>query len=158
MVGAGLETPTGQMCPESIGTVVDMQIGELAHASGITTKTVRYYESIGLLDEPARTAGGYRSYGPDVPERLDFIRQAKASGLTLSEIRSILEIKEEGGQSCDHTRALLDAHLAALDEKIDELLGAREELRRLSGRAAKLDPAECTDANRCQVIAAAREK
>jgi len=137
----------------SFDTVEVMQIGQLARTAGLTPKTVRYYESIGLLDPPARTAGGYRSYGPDVLERLDFIRQSKASGLTLGEIRSILEIKDAGGQSCDHTRALLAAHLDALDAKIDELLAARTELRRLSERAGRLDPAECTDANRCQVIA-----
>jgi hypothetical protein len=91
----------------TIATVGVMQIGQLARMSGLTTKTIRYYESIGLLDEPARTAGGYRSYGLDVLERLDFIRQAKASGLTLTEIGSILEIKDQGGQTCDHTRALL---------------------------------------------------
>ncbi len=134
-----------------------MQIGQLARTSGVTTKTIRYYESIGLLDAPARTAGGYRSYRPEVLERLDFIRQAKASGLTLAEIGSILEIKDEGGQSCDHTRALLAEHLLALDRKIDELLAARVELQRLSERAGRLDPAQCTDANRCQVIAAARD-
>ena len=130
-----------------------MQIGQLAESAGLTTKTIRYYESIGLLDPPARTAGGYRSYGPEVLERLDFIRQSKASGLTLNEIRSILEIKDAGGRSCDHTRALLADHLEALDAKIDELLAARAELQRLSQRAEHLDPAACTDANRCQVIA-----
>jgi DNA-binding transcriptional MerR regulator len=140
-----------------LATVDAMQIGQLAHTSGVTTKTIRYYESIGLLDAPARTAGGYRSYRPEVLERLDFIRQAKASGLTLAEIGSILEIKDEGGQSCDHTRALLAEHLLALDRKIDELLAARVELQRLSERAGRLDPAQCTDANRCQVIAAARD-
>jgi DNA-binding transcriptional MerR regulator len=129
-----------------------MQIGQLARTSGVTTKTIRYYESIGLLEEPARTEGGYRSYRPEVLERLDFIRQAKASGLTLAEIGSILEIKDEGGQSCDHSRLLLAEHLEALDAKIDELLAARIELRRLSERALRLDPAQCTDANRCQVI------
>ncbi len=133
-----------------------MQIGQLAESAGLTTKTIRYYESIGLLDPPARTAGGYRSYGPEVLERLDFIRQSKASGLTLNEIRSILEIKDAGGRSCDHTRSLLAEHLQALDAKIDELLAAREELRRLNERAGRLDPARCTDANRCQVIAAQR--
>ena len=134
-----------------------MQIGQLAHTSGVTTKTIRYYESIGLLDTPARTAGGYRSYGPEALERLDFIRQAKASGLTLAEIGSILEIKDDGGQSCDHTRALLAEHLVALDVKIDELLAARAELQRLSERAGRLDPSQCTDVNRCQVIATARD-
>ena len=130
-----------------------MQIGQLAESAGLTTKTIRYYESIGLLDPPKRTAGGYRSYGPEVLERLDFIRQSKASGLTLNEIRSILEIKDAGGRSCDHTRSLLAEHLEALDAKIDELLAARAELQRLSQRAEHLDPAACTDANRCQVIA-----
>ena len=138
-------------------TVDAMQIGQLAHTCGVTTKTIRYYESIGLLDAPARTAGGYRSYGPEALERLDFVRQAKASGLTLAEIGSILEIKDQGGQSCDHTRALLADHLVALDGKIDELLAARAELQRLSERAGLLDPAQCTDANRCQVITAARD-
>jgi DNA-binding transcriptional MerR regulator len=140
----------------AVDNVVVMQIGELASESGITTKTIRYYESIGLLDEPQRTSGGYRSYGPDAIERLDFIRQAKASGLTLAEIRSILEIKDEGGQSCDHTRALLAGHLDALDAKIEELHAARAELQQLSERAARLDPAQCTDAHRCQVITAGR--
>lgn len=131
-----------------------VKIGELGDLCGVSAKTIRYYESIGLLDPPARTAGGYRSYGPEVLERLDFIRQSKASGLTLNEIRSILEIKDAGGRSCDHTRSLLAEHLQALDAKIDELLAARAELQRLSERAEHLDPAACTDANRCQVIAA----
>jgi DNA-binding transcriptional MerR regulator len=134
-----------------------MKIGQLADASGFTRKTIRYYESIGLLDAPARTSSGYRSYAPDVLDRLDFIRQAKASGLSLTEIGSILEIKEEGGQSCEHTRALLAAHLDELDAKIDELLAARDELRRLGQRAARLDPTQCTDENRCQVITVALE-
>jgi MerR family copper efflux transcriptional regulator len=134
-----------------------MKIGELAESSGFTTKTIRYYESIGLLDEPSRTSGGYRSYGADVVERLEFIRQAKASGLSLTEIGSILEIKDDGGQSCEHTRALLDAHLRSLDARIDELRMARDQLSRLSERAALLDPAQCTDSNRCQVIAPAHD-
>ncbi len=139
-----------------IGTVDVMQIGQLAQTSGLTAKTIRYYESVGLLNAPARTPGGYRIYGHEALERLDFIRQAKASGLTLAEIASILEIKEKGGQSCDHAKALLAEHLLALDVKIDELCAARAELQRLSARAGRLDPAQCTDANRCQVIASAR--
>jgi DNA-binding transcriptional MerR regulator len=130
-----------------------MKIGELAATAGVTTKTIRYYESIGLLDEPSRTDAGYRSYGPTAIERLAFVKQAQSSGLALSEIRSILEIKDRGGQSCEHTRALLKGHLDELDGKIDELLRARVELRAMYDRAASLDPSVCTDANRCQVIA-----
>ena len=73
----------------------------------VTTKAIRYYESIGLLDEPARTESGYRSYGPEAIERLQFVKQAQSSGLALTEIKSILEIKDQGGQSCEHTRELL---------------------------------------------------
>lgn len=129
-----------------------MRIGELAETVGVTTKAVRFYESIGLLDEPPRTGAGYRSYGPAAVERLDFVKQAQSSGLALAEIKSILEIKDRGGQSCEHSRALLERHLDDLDERISELGQARVELRAMYDRAATLDPGECTDSNRCQVI------
>lgn len=129
-----------------------MKIGELADTVGVTTKTIRYYESIGVLDEPARSDAGYRSYGPAAIERLAFVKQAQATGLSLAEIKSILEIKDRGGQSCAHTRALLKAHLDELDAKIAQLRRSRREMTAIYDRAAALDPGECTDANRCQVI------
>ena len=138
------------MGPDTLGI---MQIGELAKTAGVTTKTIRYYESIGVLEEPARTASGYRSYGPTAIERLDFVKQAQASGLALAEIKSILEIKDQGGQTCEHTKALLRQRLDDLDAKIVELEAARVELRAMYERASALDPAECTDENRCQIIA-----
>lgn len=134
------------------GTVDRMKIGELAETAAVSTKAIRYYESIGVLDEPARTESGYRSYGPDAVERLNFVKQSQAAGLALAEIKSILEIKDRGGQSCAHTRALLQKRLVELDTKILEMETARLELRRMYDRAAALDPAECTDSNRCQVI------
>jgi len=129
-----------------------MKIGELADAAGVTTKTIRYYEAIGLLDEPDRTEAGYRTYDTTVIERLDVVRQAQATGLALAEIRSILEIKHEGGQSCAHTRDLLKRHLDELDARLVELQVARVELQRMHDRAAQLDPSDCTDAHACQVI------
>lgn len=129
-----------------------MRIGELATEVGLTTKTIRYYESIGLLEEPARTPSGYRIYGAGAVERLHFVKEAQATGLSLAEIGSILEIKGDGGQSCAHTRALLEQHLHEIDHQIVRLQVARGELARLAERAADLDPSTCTDANRCQVI------
>lgn len=129
-----------------------MRIGELADEIGLTTKTIRYYESIGLVPDPARTASGYRYYGGDVVERLRFVKEAQASGLTLAEIRSILEIKDAGGQSCAHTRGLLLRHLDAIDAQIEAMQRQRQELAELADRAAGLDPSTCTDAQRCQVI------
>lgn len=129
-----------------------MRIGELAERGEVTPKTIRYYESIGLLDEPPRTPGGYRAYGAEAVERLRFIRDAQASGLTLAEIASVLELKASGARSCAHTRALLERHLGEIDDQITRLTEAMEELRALAERAEGLDPAACTDPNRCQVI------
>src|SRR6056297_3750649 len=131
-----------------------MRIGQLAERGGVTAKTVRYYESLGLVDEPERTPTGYREYDDTAIERLRFVRDAQASGLTLSEIQSVLELKAVGARSCGHTRALLERHIAEIDAQIDRLHEARAELSRLAQRARKLDPADCTDPNRCQVIEA----
>lgn len=133
-----------------------MRIGELADQADVTTKTVRYYESIGLMPEPDRTPSGYRDYEADALERLRFIGDAQATGLKLAEIRSVLELKDAGARSCQHTRALLDDHLADVDDQIRRLQTARVQLRELAARAGRLDPADCTDPNRCQVIDAAR--
>lgn len=130
-----------------------MRIGELAERASVSAKTIRYYESIGLLSEPARTDAGYRIYGDEVVERLGFVRDAQATGLSLAEISSVLELKEAGERSCAHTTALLERHLADIDEQIDRLRAARKTLTELASRAQSLDPADCTDPNRCQVIA-----
>jgi len=129
-----------------------MKIGELGDRCGVTAKTVRYYESIGLLDEPDRTESGYRDYGNDAVERLQFIRDAQAVGLSLAEIASVLELKGAGERSCSHTIALVDARVHSIDAQIEQLIAARRELSQLAKRARELDPAACTDPNRCQVI------
>ncbi len=131
-----------------------MLIGELAERTGTTTKTIRYYESIDVLPEPERTASGYRDYDRSAVERLRFVREAQSSGLTLTEIQSILELKDAGATSCQHTQALLAQRLTALDVQIAALQKARDELAAMAERADQLDPAECTDPNRCQVISA----
>jgi DNA-binding transcriptional MerR regulator/copper chaperone CopZ len=129
-----------------------MRIGELAAQADVTAKTVRYYESIGLLDEPERTPSGYRDYDQVALDRLRFIRDAQASGLSLAEIQSVLALKDAGSRSCSHTSGLLDDHLTDLDRQIRRLETTRNQLRDLAERAAQLDPADCTDPNRCQVI------
>jgi DNA-binding transcriptional MerR regulator len=129
-----------------------MRIGELAERTGTTTKTIRYYESLGLLAEPRRTPAGYREYDVDAVERLRFVREAQSSGLSLAEIQSVLELKAAGATSCGHTAALLRRHLTDLDAQIERLQRARVQLAELAARADHLDPAACTDPNRCQVI------
>ena len=129
----------------------------MGQRGGVSTKTIRYYESIGLLEEPARTPSGYRDYDEAALERLRFVRDAQATGLALSEISSVLELKGSGKRSCTHTMALLERHLADLDAQIARLELARSGLRDLAARARSLDPVTCTDPNRCQVIEAASD-
>lgn len=129
-----------------------MRVGELARRGGVTAKTVRYYESIGLLAEPERRANGYREYGPEALERLRFVRDSQAAGLSLAEAGEILRMKDDGRGTCTHTRSLIDRHLADIDRQIESLLAAKGELAALARRAESLDPAECTDPNRCQVL------
>lgn len=131
-----------------------MKIGEVGEHADVSVKTIRYYESIGLLAEPSRTPSGYRDYDAVAVDRLKFIRDAQATGLTLAEIASVLELKGSGEQSCSHTAALLDRHLTEIDEQIERLENTRTALTALADRAEALDPSSCTDPNRCQVISA----
>jgi DNA-binding transcriptional MerR regulator len=131
-----------------------MRIGELAQRTGATTKAIRYYESLGLLPQPDRTASDYRDYGLDAIERVRFIKDAQAGGLTLTEIQSLVELKTAGQATCEHTIDLLHRHLADIDTQIRQLEAARSSLAALAERAATLDHADCTNPHRCHVIAA----
>ncbi|MEX1134522.1 MAG: heavy metal-responsive transcriptional regulator [Acidimicrobiia bacterium] len=129
-----------------------MRIGELAQRTGTTTKTIRYYEDIGLLTEPDRAANDYRDYPEDAVDRLNFVRDAQATGLTLTEIASILDLRSQGETTCNHVIDLLERHLAALDRHIQTLRETRKKLAALTEQARSLDPSECRDPNRCQTI------
>jgi MerR family copper efflux transcriptional regulator len=129
-----------------------MRIGELASNAGVTPTTIRFYESIGLMHEPERRANGYRSYDEADLERLRFVRDAQAAGLSLAETREILDMKAEGDATCAHTTSLLARHLEDMDRQIASLMAARAELVGLLDRAETLDPGECTGGSRCHVI------
>lgn len=130
-----------------------MRIGALAELSGLSTQTIRYYESIDLLAEPERTPSGYRHYSADAVERLRFVRDAQACGLTLAEVEALLSMKDAGDATCEHTRSFLHRHVGDIDAQIERLQVARTEMQALLDRADRLDAATCTNLNRCQVIA-----
>jgi len=129
-----------------------LRIGEVARETGVPTKTIRYYEDIGLLPEPDRADNGYREYGSDTVDRLRFVRDAQATGLSLTEIASILDLRGHGETTCHHVLELLERHLSDLDRHIETLHKTRDHLDALTERARNLDPAECTDPYRCQTI------
>lgn len=129
-----------------------MRIGELADSSGVTTKTIRYYEQIGVLGEPERTASGYRDYGEETVDRLAFVKAAQAVGLTLAEIREVLAFRDRGEAPCEHVYNLLSEHAEAIDEQMRDLEALRSELRKLARRARRLDPRDCDPSDVCHLI------
>ena len=126
-----------------VGGVVAMRIGVVAHEVGIPAKTIRFWEDEGLVPPPGRTSSGYRDYQPEVVERLTFIRHAQAGGLTLNQIRQILEIGASGDAACEHVGRVVADRLAEVETRIAELEDTGRHLRALARRAAVQDPAEC---------------
>jgi len=129
-----------------------MRIGQLAETTGLSTKAIRYYEQIGVLPQPDRAPNGYRRYGDSDAERIGFIRDAQTAGLTLLEIQEILELRDQGESTCGHVISALEAHVADLDGQMEELSRTRARLTAMLTRARSLDPADCTDPDRCQTI------
>ena len=115
-----------------------MRIGELAARLAINPKTIRYYEGIGLLPEPERTASGYRLYDEDDVERLTFIKTAQRLGITLDEIREILAFRDRGDRPCDYVRTVLRREVAEIDRRLAELTALRDELVALEDLADQL--------------------
>ena len=120
-----------------------MKIGELARSTGVTVKTLRFYEGEGLLPEPDRTDSGYRDYPPDATARVTFIRTAQAAGLKLRQIGEILDIREQGEPPCQHVRALVHDRLAEVDDRIVDLDRIRNQLLTIVSRLEMLEPADC---------------
>lgn len=112
-----------------------MRIGELAERLAVTTKTIRFYESIRLLPDPARTPSGYRSYDEPDAERLTFIKTAQRLGLSLDEIKEIIAFRDRGERPCGYVAEVLDRQVADLDRRIQEMRALRVELKRLQARA-----------------------
>lgn len=133
-----------------------MRIGEVAQRSGVPIKTIRYYEDIGVLDPPRRTASGYREYDDDVLDRLAFVRSAQTVGLTLGEIREIVAFRARGETPCAHVAALIAHRSADLSRRIAELERMKAELSRLARRARSLDPRDCHPSQVCHIIGPAR--
>lgn len=121
---------------------MEMTIGGLAATGGVGVETIRYYQRRGLLPEPARgPMGQVRRYGASELRRLRFIRSAQAAGFTLEEIAQLLDLHAEDDRS--RARALAEQRIAALDDKIAELVRARASLARLAQACASSTTGPC---------------
>lgn len=128
----------------------------MASRAGLTPKAIRYYERIGLLTEPARTAAGYRDYDPAVLGRVGFVRAAREAGLSLREIQGVLASRDRGEAPCGQVLAIIERRERELDSRISELVRRRRELAALAARGRALDPADCRADTVCHVIGSTR--
>jgi DNA-binding transcriptional MerR regulator len=133
-----------------------MLIGELADSVGVPRQTIRFYERKGLLPTPERSTNGYRAYEDTAVARVRFIRAAQAAGLTLVQIRSIVQLRDHGARPCAHVSTLIDDKLAEVRTRMSELAAMENELEQLRKRGGQLDPADCTDTDICHILTAQR--
>lgn len=129
-----------------------MRIGEAAAAAAMTTKALRFYEAEGLLPSPERAPNGYREYGDETVERLQFIHRGRAAGLTLAQIREILRLRDAGTAPCHHVSALLGAELESLDAQIAELTALRAVVAGFYDTTATADPTTCDAERICSYL------
>ena len=98
-----------------------LSIGRLAASSGVNLETIRYYERIGLMPAPDRTAGGHRLYDAGHRRRLSFIRRGRELGFGIGAIRTLLDLAEPGHRSCADVQPIAASHLEEVRAKIADL-------------------------------------
>lgn len=121
----------------------NFSIGDLAKATDTKVETIRYYERIGLLPEPERTAGNYRSYSAAHLGRLSFIRRARDLGFSIEQVRDLLGLSDQRDRPCEAVDVIAREHLAEVDRKIRDLQALRRELDSIISQCGCGTIAEC---------------
>ncbi|MEY8828859.1 helix-turn-helix domain-containing protein [Sedimentitalea sp. XS_ASV28] len=120
-----------------------LTIGTLARRTGTKVQTIRYYEQIGLMPEPGRTAGGQRRYGEAELDRLAFIRHARQLGFTLEAIRELLDLSDNPEKSCDEADQIARRQLRQVELRMARLEALRTELKRMVHECSGGNTADC---------------
>ncbi|NHD15720.1 MerR family transcriptional regulator [Allosaccharopolyspora coralli] len=128
-----------------------MTVGAAAAAAGVSAKAIRLWESKGLLPPSERTESGYRVFTEDDLDVLRFIRQAKTLGLTLPEIKDIIDLQRDGATPCGRVTELLDTHITEIDRTLADLRALRRSLAS-ARRAAREGQRRGQDAVVCRII------
>lgn len=111
-----------------------LTIGNVARRVGIRPSAIRYYEKQGMLQPAVRGSNGYRFYSDDAVNLLRFVKRAQSLGITLKEIKPLLNLASRGQRPCSHVKQITRNHLEEIDAKIHELQALRDELRSLLRR------------------------
>lgn len=123
-------------------------IGNLGRLTGTKVETIRYYERIGLLAAPERTAGNYRAYTPSHLNRLSFIRRARDLGFALEQVRALLDLSDDRNRPCEAIDVVAKDHLAEIERKIADLRALRRELNSM------ITQCRCGTVADCRIIEA----
>lgn len=120
-----------------------MNIGQAAKASGVTAKMIRYYESIGLMPKPRRTASGYRVYTDADVHTLQFIHRARDLGFSIERIGALLALWRDRSRPAAQVRAIVQTHIAELERRLRELETLRQTLKHLADHCHGDDRPDC---------------
>ncbi|MGY3436663.1 MULTISPECIES: MerR family transcriptional regulator [unclassified Marinovum] len=119
-----------------------MNIGDVAAQSGVSKKTIRYYEEVGLIT-PNRAANGYRTFREADLETLAFLSRARALGFAIEDCRKLLAFDSDAECECSQVKALAEAHLRSLEAKAAEIEAMRLSLTDLMSRCAGDESTDC---------------
>jgi len=111
-----------------------MNIGEVARHTGVGAKAIRFYESIGLLPNPERSANGYRRYGPADVDRLRFVARARSLGFSVANVSALLALWNDRGRESATVKRMALRHVAEIEQRIAELQSIRATLLQLVAR------------------------
>jgi MerR family copper efflux transcriptional regulator len=109
-----------------------MKIGEAARASGVSAKTIRYYESIGLIPRASRSESGYRSFVQMDIDTLRFVQRARSLGFSVKDVARLLDLWRDRSRVSSAVKTLATEQLGEIDRKIDELRSMRDTLEHLA--------------------------
>ena len=114
-----------------------MTIGQVAKLAGVGVETIRFYEREGLLNKPKRKLSGYRMFGPDVVNRIRFIKNVKELGFSLKEIRELLFLRVNSRGTAAEVKRRVDSKIDQIDRRISDLKKVRSALAQVSRSAGK---------------------
>ena len=123
--------------------VTALSIGALSKRTGVHLETVRYYENIGIMPPPPRTAAGHRRYGQEHLKRLTFVKRSRELGFTLKDVRALLALVDGGDYTCGEVHGLTQKHLHDVRDKIADLQRMEVTLAEISDKCAKGTIPDC---------------
>jgi len=120
-----------------------LSIGEASRRTGVTIETIRYYERIGVIANPARTQAGHRAYTLDQVKRLAFVKRSRELGFSLAEVRALLALVDAGGATCAEVHHMTTEHLDTVRHKIAGLRTMERVLKDMAAQCSQGDVPEC---------------